>query len=146
MSGSGAWFWGRRRGRWVMAGSGWWRGRPGSGRRRCRRGGKSWRRGRSRWGGRGGRAGGGKKAAEGDRGLVPALLALVEPDERGDPGSPLRWTVKSTRALAAELTAQGHKAGADTVGDLLREQGFSLQTRLKGREARRPRCRYAEWR
>jgi hypothetical protein len=36
--------------------------------------------------------------------LIPDLLALVEPDERGDPQSPLRWTVKSTRALAAELT------------------------------------------
>jgi hypothetical protein len=74
------------------------------------------------------RAGGGRKrAAEADPGLVPALLALVEPGERGDPQSPLRWTVKSTRTLAAELTAQGHRAGADTVGDLLREQGFSLQ-------------------
>jgi hypothetical protein len=39
-------------------------------------------------------------------------LALVEPDERGDPGSPLRWTVKSVRVLAAELTA----AGAPGIG------------------------------
>ena len=45
-----------------------------------------------------------------------ALLALVEPDERGDPMSPLRWTTKSTRSLAGELTSQGHKVGADTVG------------------------------
>jgi Rhodopirellula transposase DDE domain len=78
--------------------------------------------------GRARRPGGGRKrAAELDPGLVPALLALVEPDERGDPESPLRWTVKSTRKLAAELTARGHRVGADTVGDLLREQGFSLQ-------------------
>jgi hypothetical protein len=78
------------------------------------------------------RAGGGRKpAAVVDRGLVPALLALVEPDERGDPCSPLRWTAKSTRTLAAELTAQGHKAGADTVGDLLRAEGFSLQGNAK---------------
>jgi hypothetical protein len=62
-----------------------------------------------------------------DPGLRPALLALVEPDERGDPMSPLRWTVKSTRNLAAELTRQGHRVGADTVGDLLRAEGFSLQ-------------------
>jgi Rhodopirellula transposase DDE domain len=78
--------------------------------------------------GRARRAGGGRKrAAALDPGLVPALLALVEPDERGDPMSPLRWTVKSTRKLAAELTARGHRVGADTVGDLLRGQGFSLQ-------------------
>jgi hypothetical protein len=78
------------------------------------------------------RAGGGRKrAAVVDPGLAPALLALVEPDERGDPCSPLRWTAKSTRTLAAELTAQGHKAGADTVGDLLRAEGFSLQGNAK---------------
>ena len=49
--------------------------------------------------------------------LRPALLALVEPDERGDPMSPLRWTTKSTRALAAELTRQGHEVGAGAVPD-----------------------------
>jgi hypothetical protein len=71
--------------------------------------------------------GGRKRAADLDPGLLPALLALVGPDERGDPMSPLRWTVKSTRNLAGELTAQGHKVSADTVGDLLRAGGFSLQ-------------------
>ena len=49
--------------------------------------------------------GGRKRLADLDPGLRPALLALIEPDERGDPMSPLRWTAKSTRALAAELTA-----------------------------------------
>jgi len=82
--------------------------------------------------GRARRPGGGRKrAADLDPGLRPALLALVEPDERGDPMSPLRWTAKSTRALADELTVQGHKVSADTVGDLLREEGFSLQGNAK---------------
>jgi len=45
--------------------------------------------------------------------------------------SPLRWTTKSTRTLAGELTRQGHRAGADTVADLLREEGFSLQGNAK---------------
>ncbi|WP_438289644.1 ISAzo13 family transposase [Streptomyces sp. HUAS TT7] len=75
--------------------------------------------------------GGRKKAAEVDPGLRPALLALVEPDIRGDPMSPLRWTTKSTRKLAGELTRQGHRVSADTVGDLLREEGFSLQANAK---------------
>src|SRR5215831_661257 len=35
--------------------------------------------------------GGRKRSADTDPGLVPALLALVEPEERGDPMSPLRW-------------------------------------------------------
>src|SRR5437899_7077303 len=66
-----------------------------------------------------------------DPGLVPALMALVEPDERGDPMSPLRWTTKSLRNLAAELSRQGHRVTAPTVGRLLKEQGFSLQGTAK---------------
>ncbi len=82
--------------------------------------------------GRARREGGGRKqAAEADPGLVPALLALVEPEERGDPVSPLRWTIKSVRTLAAELTAQGHQVSADTVHQLLRAQGFSMQASAK---------------
>src|SRR5260370_13747008 len=82
--------------------------------------------------GRARRLGGGRKrAADLDPGLRPALLALVEPQERGDPMSPLRWTTKSTRKLAAELTAQGHKVSADTVGDLLRAEGVSLHGHAK---------------
>ena len=78
------------------------------------------------------RAGGGRNAcADLDPGLRPALLALVEPDVRGDPCSPLRWTTKSLRVLAAELTRQGHRVSADTVADLLHEEGFSLQGNAK---------------
>jgi hypothetical protein len=78
------------------------------------------------------RAGGGrKKLVERDPGLLPALLELVEPHVRGDPMSPLRWTTKSTRTLAAELTASGHRISAPLVGDLLRGNGFSLQANAK---------------
>ena len=72
-----------------------------------------------------------KRLREQDPGLVPALLGLIEPEERGDPMSPLRWTTKSTRTLAAELTSRGHPVSADTVADLLHEQGFSLQANAK---------------
>ena len=82
--------------------------------------------------GRARREGGGRKrAAVTDPGLVPALLALVEPEERGDPESPLRWTVKSVRTLAAELTARGHGVSSATVHQLLHQQGFSLQANAK---------------
>ena len=88
--------------------------------------------------GRARRPGGGRKRlADADPGLVPALLALVEPEERGDPMSPLRWTVKSTGSLAGELTRQGHKVSADTAGDLLRAEGFSLQGNAKTIEGTR---------
>ncbi|MDJ0465478.1 ISAzo13 family transposase [Streptomyces sp. H27-C3] len=83
------------------------------------------------------RVGGGRKrVVDLDPGLRPALLALVEPDVRGDPMSPLRWTTKSTRHLAAELTRQGHRISADTVADVLREEGFSLQGNAKVIEGR----------
>ncbi|MEU5431459.1 ISAzo13 family transposase, partial [Streptomyces olivoreticuli] len=93
------------------------------------------------------RDGGGRKSAEElDPLLVPALLALVEPDERGDPMSPLRWTTRSLRSLAGELTRQGHAASAPTVGRLLRENGFSLQANAKTLEGAQHPDRDAQFR
>ncbi len=49
-------------------------------------------------------AGGGRwPLAEADPAIVAALDELVGPSTRGDPASPLRWTLKSTAKLAAEL-------------------------------------------
>src|SRR6266702_3400910 len=97
--------------------------------------------------GRARRPGGGRKrAADADPGLRPALLALVEPQERGDPMWPLRWTTRSTRNLADELTRQGHKVSADTVGDLLRAEGFSLQGNAKTLEGTQHPDRDAQFR
>ncbi|MGW3934055.1 ISAzo13 family transposase [Streptomyces microflavus] len=90
--------------------------------------------------------GGRKRAADLDPGLRPALLGLVEPDERGDPMSPLRWTTKSTRKLAAALTRQGHRVSADTVAGLLREEGFSLQANAKTIEGAQHSDRDAQFR
>ena len=59
-----------------------------------------------------------------DSGLTAALEALLEPDTRGDPMSPLRWTSKSTRRLAAQLTAAGHPLSDRTVAKLLTGMGF----------------------
>jgi Rhodopirellula transposase DDE domain len=79
--------------------------------------------------------GGGRKSlAESDPELLSALEALVEPLTRGDPESPLRWTCKSTRRLANELTGQGHAVGYRTVAWLLHESGYSLQANRKTRE------------
>lgn len=68
----------------------------------------------------------------------PALLAnlddLVEPESRGDPMCPLRWTTKSTTRLAEELGRLGHRVSADTVGRLLVYMGYSLQATSKQAE------------
>lgn len=67
-----------------------------------------------------------KWAARLHPGLRSALLALVEHDEQEDPRSPLQWTMKSPRQVAADLTRQGHRVGAHTVAVLLRDEGFTL--------------------
>jgi len=69
-----------------------------------------------------------------DPGLPGALEALVEPLARGDPESPLRWTCKSTRALAAELGAQDHPLSHEKAAQLLRKLGYSLQGNRKTEE------------
>ena len=69
-----------------------------------------------------------------DATLVADLLALVEPDARGDPMSPLRWTCKSLSQLTRALVAKGHRIGRTLVGELLHEQKFSLQAIRKTRE------------
>jgi hypothetical protein len=66
--------------------------------------------------------------------LLHALDCLVDPATRGDPDSPLRWTCKSTRKLADELTRQGHPISDRTVAHLLRQTGYSLQANRKTRE------------
>jgi hypothetical protein len=75
--------------------------------------------------------GGPKPLTERQPGLLAALDRLVEPDTRGDPTSPLRWTCKSTRRLADALQAQGFQVSDDTVGRLLRAQGYTLQRTRK---------------
>ena len=80
-------------------------------------------------------AGGGRKPiGEYDPTLRKDLELLVDPVTRGDPESPLRWTCKSTRQLAAALEAQGHVVGRQKVADLLAELGYSLQANRKTKE------------
>ena len=78
--------------------------------------------------------GGRKRATDKQPGLARALQRLVEPTARGDPESPLRWTCKSTRKLADELSKQGFKVGSRTVAKVLKAQQFSLQANRKTRE------------
>ena len=66
--------------------------------------------------------------------LPRVLETLVEPLARGDPQSPLRWTCKSTRTLAAELSRQPHPVSHETVAQLLREMDYSLQGNRKTEE------------
>jgi Rhodopirellula transposase DDE domain len=81
------------------------------------------------------RAGGGRKPlVERDRALVGVLESLVEPLARGDPESPLRWTCKSTRTLAQELTHRKHPISHEKVAQLLRGLDYRLQGTRKTEE------------
>ena len=81
-----------------------------------------------------GAGGGRKRAEEHDPSLLAALDKLVDPDSRGDPMTPLRWTSKSLRALATALRAQGHQVSATLVQRLLHEAGYRLQGNAKNLE------------
>jgi hypothetical protein len=86
-----------------------------------------------------------KKLIDLNPGLLLALDDQVEPTARGDPMSPLRWTPKSVRTLAAELVSQGHHVSASKVGQLLKEMGYSLQAPAKEVEGPQHRDRDAQF-
>ena len=78
------------------------------------------------------RKGAGRKPlTQTDPTLLSDLERLVDPDTRGDPMSPLKWTSKSLRNLAAALCALGHRIGHDSVAALLKTLGYSLQGNRK---------------
>jgi Rhodopirellula transposase DDE domain len=92
------------------------------------------------------RPGAGRKAlTEVDASLWSDLEGLLEPVTRGDPESPLRWTSKSTRALAQELRARDHDVSARTVAKLLHDHDYSLQGTRKTIEGRQHPDRNAQF-
>jgi len=93
------------------------------------------------------RPGGGRKRLEqSDGGLTQALERIMEENTAGDPMSHLRWTNRSTTAIAAELTRQGHPVSHETVRQRLRELDYSLQANRKDKEGLSPPERDAQFR
>ena len=93
------------------------------------------------------RVGGGRKSlAERNPALLIDLEGLVDPDTRGDPMSPLRWTCKSTRQLAGALRERGQAVGYRTVAALLDQAGYSLQAATKTLEGNQHPDRDAQFR
>lgn len=78
------------------------------------------------------REGGGRKSiTETQPGIIEAINKIVDGDSYGNPGNPLRWTTKSLRNIEEALSKQGFKVSYVTVGTLLEQMGFSLQTNQK---------------
>jgi len=80
--------------------------------------------------------GGRKKATEKYPDVIVELERLLEPYVRGEPESPLLWTSKSLRKLSEELKKKGFNVSHKLVGEILKEQGFSLQANRKTYEGK----------
>ena len=92
------------------------------------------------------RSGGGRKAREAAQpGLIEALEKLVDSGTRGDPESPLKWTIKSTRVITRELRRQNFLVGSTKVGELLKSLGYSLQSNRKTIEGKQHPDRNAQF-
>lgn len=90
--------------------------------------------------------GGGRKKIEEDNPTVlEQLEQLIEPETRGDPESPLRWTCKSLRQLSKELAKKGYDIGRDTVARLLKTLGYSLRANSKTAEGKQHPDRNAQF-
>jgi hypothetical protein len=92
------------------------------------------------------RGGGRKKVEDGDPALRARLKEIVEETTAGDPMSPLKWTSKSTRAIALELTRSGHPVSGVTIGRCLEDMGYTLQANVKTREGAQHPDRDAQFR
>jgi hypothetical protein len=90
--------------------------------------------------------GGRKKVEDGDPALLHQLSEIVEETTAGDPMSPLKWTSKSTRTIALELTRSGHPVSSVTVGRCLEDMGYTLQANVKTREGTQHPDRDAQFR
>ena len=92
------------------------------------------------------RAGAGRPTLETLHPELPQILeSLVDPLTRGDPESPLRWTLKSTRVLAKELLARGYRVSAQKVSEMLHALGYSLQSAFKTVEGKQHPDRNAQF-
>jgi transposase len=92
------------------------------------------------------RPGGGRRSRESEQPkLTASIEALVSDSTRGDPMSPLRWTCKSTRILAAELKRQGLEVSSTKVGQILKSLGYSLQSNRKTIEGKQHPDRNAQF-
>jgi len=90
--------------------------------------------------------GGRKKVEDGDPALRARLKEIVEETTAGDPMSPLKWTSKSTRTIALELTRSGHPVSSVTIGRCLEDMGYTLQANVKTREGAQHPDRDAQFR
>ncbi len=82
------------------------------------------------------KGGGRKTVTEHNPDIKQILEDIIEPDTRGDPESPLRWTCKSVRNIAELLEQKGYDVSHQTVAALLHDLKYSLQGNRKTKEGK----------
>ena len=79
--------------------------------------------------------GGRKRIADKNPEVKKDIENILEENTAGDPMSKLRWTNKSTYAIARELTSKGRNISEDTAGRIIKQLGYSLQANIKSKES-----------
>ena len=93
------------------------------------------------------RPGGGRKELSAADPEIPRRLReILDETTVGDPMSLLKWTAKSTRTIAEELTRRGHPISAMTVWRYLEAMEYSLQGNVKSIEGEQHPDRDAQFR
>jgi transposase len=76
--------------------------------------------------------GGGRKMKEDENPeIIEMLESFLESHTKGNPENPLKWTSKSTRKIEQAFAEKGYKISDTTIGEILKSQGYSLQSNRK---------------
>jgi transposase len=77
------------------------------------------------------KGGGRKKIEMKNPDILRELETLLEPYTKGDPMNPLKWSSKSMRRIEKALEEKGYKISDTTIAEMLKKQGYSLQSNKK---------------
>jgi transposase len=75
--------------------------------------------------------GGGRKSLKNNESLVKDLESILAETSAGNPMNNLKWTIKSSKTIAENLSKKGHNISYMSVQRLLHEEGYSLQANRK---------------
>lgn len=79
--------------------------------------------------------GGRKKIVQKNPEVKKRIEDILEETTAGDPMSAVKWTNKSTYAIAREVSSTGKNISEDTVQRIVKQLGYSLQANIKSKEA-----------
>lgn len=93
------------------------------------------------------KVGGGRKKTAMKNPMVQRHIEnILDENTAGDPMSKLKWTNKSTYAIAKELISKGEKISEDTVQRIIKSLGYTLQANVKSKENGSPEERDSQFR